>query len=125
MGGYRVKIRLIYLAPMGELTKPNISRLIGGFKQFGSFHLNSLKPDSTTKTNAPNYFLKQLRRYRRKRNIFMQYQWRDYFDYDDGFMMSDEELATIYHFPTKYMKAPAIERAKTGVGGAPDNVPYV
>ncbi len=122
-GGYRVKIRVIYIAPMGELSKPNIGRLIGGFKQFNTYHLNSFKPDPDTKTNGPNYFLKQTRRARRKRDIFLFYQWRDFFSYDDGFMMSGEELATIYHFPSKYMRAPAVERAKAGVGAAPANIP--
>ncbi|KKT93959.1 MAG: hypothetical protein UW94_C0003G0135 [Parcubacteria group bacterium GW2011_GWA2_45_14] len=125
MGGYRVKIRVLYVAPLGQLTKPNISRAIGGFKQFNTYNLNSFKPDPTTKTNGPNYVMKQTRRYRRKREIFLAYQWRDFWGYDEGYMMSDEELATLYHFPTKYSKAPAFERAKAGVGGAPENVPYV
>lgn len=124
-GGYRVKIRVIYIAPLGKLTKPNISRAIGGFKQFNTFNLNSFKPDPDTKTNGPNYVMKQTRRYRRKREIFLSFQWRDFWGYDEGFMMSDEELATLYHFPTKYSKSPAFERAKAGVGGAPENVPYV
>lgn len=123
-GGYRVKIRILYLAPMGKLTKPNISRAIGAFKQFNSYNLNTFRPDPTTKTNAPNYFMKQTRRYRLKREILLQFQWRDFWGYDSGFMLSDEELATIYHFPTKFTRAPAIERAKAGVGSAPANVPY-
>jgi hypothetical protein len=123
-GGYRVKIRILYLAPMGKLTKPNISRAIGGFKQFNAFNLNTFKPDPETKTNAPNYIFKQTRRYRMKREIFLLYQWRDFWGYESGFMLSDEELATLYHFPTKFTRAPSIERAKAGVGGAPENVPY-
>jgi len=39
--------------------------------------------------------------------------------------MSAEELATLYHFPAKYVRAPAVERSKAGLGSAPDNVPYV
>ncbi len=124
-GGYRTKIRVIYIAPKGKLTKPNISRTIGGFKQFNAFNLNTFKPDPETKTNGPNYFLKQSRRYHRKREILLCFQWRDFWGYDSGFMMSDEELATIYHFPTKFTKAPAIERAKAGMGSAPENIPYV
>jgi len=124
-GGYRVKIRVLYLAPMGKLTKPNISRAIGGFKQFNAFNLNTFKPDPDTKTNGPNYLFKKTRRYRRKREVFLYFQWRDFWGYQAGFMMSDEELATLYHFPTKYARAVAIQRAKAGVGGAPENLPYV
>lgn len=124
-GAYKTKIRVIHIAPMGRLHKPNISRAIGAFKQFNTFHLNSFYPDPDTKTNGPNYFMKQWRRYWRKRRVFLNFQWRDFWGADAGFFMCAEELATLYHFPTKYMRAPAIERSKAGMGGAPENVPYV
>lgn len=56
--------------------------------------------------------------------MFLSFQWREIGGYEDGFMLSDEELATIYHLPTKFVRAPAIERAKAGAGGAPENIPY-
>ena len=123
-GGYKTRIRVIHIAPMGQLHKPNISRAIGAFKQFNTFHLNSLAPSPETKTNGPNYILKAWRRYMRKRRILLYFQWRDLFSANEGDMMSAEELATLYHFPAKYMRAPAVERAKAGLGSAPDNVPY-
>lgn len=123
-GGYKTKIRVIHIAPMGQLHKPNISRAIGAFKQFNTFHLNALAPSPETKTNGPNYILKAWRRYMRKRRILLYFQWRDLFSANEGDMMSAAELATLYHFPAKYMRAPAVERAKAGLGSAPDNVPY-
>lgn len=123
-GGYKTKIRVIHIAPMGQLHKPNISRAIGAFKQFNTFHLNSLAPSPETKTNGPNYVLKTWRRHMRKRRILLYFQWRDLFSANEGDMMSAVELATLYHFPAKYMRAPAVERAKAGLGSAPDNVPY-
>jgi hypothetical protein len=124
-GAYKTKIRVIHLAPMGELHKPNISRAIGAFKQFNTYNLNAFKPDPLTKTNGPNYIMKVWRRYWRKRRVLLNFQWRDFWGVDAGFFMSAEELATIYHFPTKYARAPSIERSKAGLGGAPENVPYV
>lgn len=123
-GGYKVKIRLLHLAPIGQLHKPNISRAIGAFKQFNTFNMNAFMPGPDTKTNGPNYIMKQWRRYMRKRRVFLNYQWRDLGKYEDGYMLSAEELATLYHFPVKYVKAPAVERSKAGVGAAPDNLPY-
>lgn len=123
-GGSKVKIRVLYIAPVGKLTKPNISRAIGGFKQFNTFNLNSFRPDPDTKTNGPNYIFKKWRRYWRKRKVLLYFQWRDLGPYKAGQMMSSEEIATIYHFPIKYLKAPAVERAKAGTGGAPENIPY-
>jgi len=124
-GGYKTKIRVLHIAPMGKLHKPNISRALGAFKQFNTFHLNSFMPDPDTKTNAPNYLIKVWRRYWRKRKILLHYQWRDFWGVESGYFMSSEELATLYHFPVKYVRAPAVERAKAGLGSAPENVPYV
>lgn len=123
--GFKAKIRLIYIAPAGKLNKPNISKAIGAFKQFNSFHLNSFKPDPSTKTNGPNYFLKASRRRFRKRIILLNYQWRDFTGDASGQMMTAEELATIYHFPTIYIKAPVVQRASAGLSSPPDNLPYV
>lgn len=123
---FRVKIRVIHIAPPGKLHKPAISLAIGVFKQFADF--NSLFPDSSTKTNGPNYILKQSRRRFRKRRILLLFQWRDLWDNNKnsvGHMMNSEELATLYHFPVKYLKAPAVERATSGLGSAPENIPYV
>lgn len=123
-GGFRTKIRIIYIAPVGQLHKPNISRAIGAFKQFNTFNLNSLMPDGATKTNGPNYFMKASRRAFRERNILLNFQWRDFWGATSGQMMNAEELATLYHFPVKYVQAPGVERSKSGLKSAPDNLPY-
>ncbi len=123
-GGYAAAIRVIYIAPMGQLHKPDISRAIGAFKQFSTFHLNALKPNPKNKSNGPNYIMKERRRYMRKRKIFLHFQWREPAGASRGHMLSAPELATLYHLPGKYMRAPAIERAKAGRGSAPENVPY-
>lgn len=124
-GGYKTKIRVIHIAPPGELHKPNISRAIGALKQFNTFHLNGIKPDEATKTNGPNYVLKQTRRRFRQRRILLYYQWRDFWGYTSGKWLNAEELATLYHFPAKWVKAPLIQRAKAGLQSAPENLPYV
>lgn len=123
-GAFKTKIRIIHLAPIGKLRKPNINRALGTFKQFNTFNLNSFMPDSTTRTNKPDYFLREFRRYQRKRRILLYYQWRDFWGVESGFMLSAEELSTIYHFPAKYFRAPAVERAKAGLGSAPENIPF-
>lgn len=124
-GGFRTKIRVIYIAPPGELHKPNISRAIGAFKQFNTFHLNHILPDKLTKTNGPNFILKQTRRRFRQRSILLKFQWRDFWGIKAGFMMNAEELATLYHFPAKFVKAPLVERAKAGLKSGPENLPYM
>ncbi len=123
--GFKTLIRVIHIAPVGKLHKPNYGKAIGAFKQFNSFHMNSFKPDSATKTNGPNLILKQTRRAYRQRTMLLNYQWRDFWGDKAGYMMNAEELATIYHMPVSYVRAPAIERAAAGAGSPPSNVPYV
>lgn len=122
--GFKVKIRLAHFAPAGKLHKPNISKTIGVFKQFNTAHLNSFYPDPNSKTNGPNYILKQTRRNWRKRKVLLDYQYRDFWGDRSGYMMTAEELATLFHFPSKYGRSPSIERATAGLGSAPDNLPY-
>ncbi|MBI1833850.1 MAG: hypothetical protein HYR90_03400 [Candidatus Andersenbacteria bacterium] len=120
--GFKTKIRVLHIAPAGQLQKPNIGRAFGAFKQFNTFHLNSLKPDSATKSNGPNYIARDSRRALRERKIFLQYQWREIW-YGDGKMFNAEELATLYHFPSKYVKTPGLARSKSGLQAPPDNLP--
>jgi hypothetical protein len=122
--GYKVKMRLIHISPVGQMKKPNIGRGIGTFKQFSAWHLNSIKPDSETKTNGPNFIFRDRRRYFREKSILLNYQWRDFFGTDSGQMMNSEELATVYHFPVKYVSSPSVQRAKAGRQAPPANLPY-
>lgn len=121
---YATKIRLVHIAPVGQMKKPNIGRGIGVFKQFAAIHLNSLKPDPETKTNGPNFINRDRRRLLRERNAFLNYQWRDFFGRGSGQMMNAEELSTLYHFPVKYVSAPGVERSKAGLKTPPSNLPY-
>lgn len=124
---YPTRVRVMYLAPKGQLHKPNVGRALGGFRQFNTFHLNSFKPDPKTKSNGVDYIMKERRRRYRERAILAEYRWRD--PYGTGGMgppmMTAEEIATLYHFPAKWVKAPVLERTKAGTYSAPDNVPYV
>lgn len=119
---FKTKIRALYISPAGKFHKANQSKLIGVFKQFNTFNLNSLKP--VDKTSNPNYFLKKRRRYLLKRQILLQYAGRDFWGDNSGQWFTAEELATLYHFPAKYTRSPSVVRATAGLGSAPDNLPY-
>ncbi|MEK7556565.1 MAG: hypothetical protein AAB538_01165 [Patescibacteria group bacterium] len=121
---YRCMVRLIYIAPKGKLHKPNIGRAIGPFKQF--WGANAFRPDPKTKSNGVDYIMKERRRLYRERTILAEYQWRDPLGMGRGpYMLTAEEVATVYHFPTKWIQAPVLERAKAGTYSAPEEVPYV
>ncbi len=122
--GYKTKIRIVHIAPVGQLKKPNISRGFGVFKQFTAAHLNSFKPDPETKTNGPGFIMKDKRRLRLERYALLNFQWRDFFGTESGQILNAEELATVYHFPVKYVSAPGVDRAKAGHKNPPANLPY-
>lgn len=114
-------VRVIYIAPKGQYFKPNIGRAIGAFKQFQAF-----KPDPFTKSNGVDYFMKDSRRKFRERQILYWYQGRDpKGGPNNGFMMTAEEIATLYHFPSRWIQSPVVTHTKSGTREAPDNVPYV
>lgn len=123
--GFKMKLRLLHISPAGKLVKQSASTGMGVFKQFNTFHMNSLAPDNETKTNGPGFFLKNTRRRFRKRKILLQFQIRDFWGDDSGYWMNAEELATLYHFPIKYVKAPLVQRATSGLGSAPPDIPYI
>lgn len=122
---YHAMVRVVHIAPKGQLHKPNVGRAIGGFKQFNSYHLNGFRPDGKTKSNGVDYIMKERRRKFRERQILAFYQWRDPHSLNGPYMLTAEEIATLYHFPGRWVQAPVLERAKAGVYAAPDNVPYV
>ncbi len=61
------------------------------------------------------------------RQLYFWYKYRSYFfgtplD-QDYFMMTTEELASIWHFPSSQVKTPALERVPSRVSEAPLNLP--
>lgn len=117
---FKVKMRFILVGRRENFDKANVSSFIGGIKQFNDDNLNSLKPDSVSKTFANFVFKKSRLRYR-QRKILRRYRGRS----NDGvrFTMSTEELATVYHLPDMSVVAPALSKVDSRRGGAPGNLP--
>lgn len=125
---YDTRLRYIYLA------KRNV--FFGGakgfgpsfFSQFNTQHLNGLKPwsETITKVQAPDFFTKR-RLYLRKRNLFKNYVDRSgAFDPFPGgtFILSSEELATIFHFPgIEVAPTQSLKRIETKRGAPPVTLP--
>ncbi|OGI17502.1 MAG: hypothetical protein A3J63_04385 [Candidatus Moranbacteria bacterium RIFCSPHIGHO2_02_FULL_40_12b] len=117
---YSTKMRFLYLGKREVFDKAHVSSFVGSIKQFADFNLNSFKPYENSKTIA-NYILTKSRLRYRQRKIFRRYRDRD----TDGakFILSSEELATVYHFPYKSVVAPSITKAVSKRGQAPANLP--
>lgn len=117
---FKTKMRFLYLGKRETFDKAHVSTFIGGLKQFADLNLNGFKPNDDSKTYA-NFVMTESRLRYRQRKIFRRYKDRD----ADGakFVLSSEELATVFHFPFKTVSAPAIARVESRRGGAPINLP--
>ncbi len=130
----KTAIRFIYLGKRESFVKSRL-RLVFGF--FGSFTLassNMLKPlgqPTITKIKKsfflPINLLRRRRGYLRKRNLFKKYKRRisPFYPRPGGtFILSIEELATLFHFPGKGVTpAPFVERVETKKKRPPIDLP--
>ncbi len=120
---FKTKVRYIYVGRRENFDKPTgVSGFIGGIKQFNDQNLNSFKPNNATKTKAEFVFVDSRTRYMQRR-IFRRYVERDPQPYDVRFLLSTEELATIFHIPDMAVTAPTLSRVAAKRGGAPTNLP--
>lgn len=120
---YKIKMRYIYIGRRDGFSKTTgVSSFIGGIKQFNDLSLNSMVPDDLTKTYA-SYIMTESRTRYRQRKIFRRYISRDSDDQSNRFLLSSEELATLFHIPDMAVVAPALTRVVAKRGGAPANLP--
>jgi hypothetical protein len=110
---YNTKIRLMYICPKKEYDKGRRFELIGALRLFspggGSGTHNTLKPDTSVWTTVDPYFsenfegpvLKRKIRYR-KYWFLRGYKNRSIYVGSPKFLLSTEEIATLYHFPITF-----------------------
>ncbi|MBP9698112.1 MAG: hypothetical protein KBD65_02895 [Candidatus Moranbacteria bacterium] len=120
---FKTRMRHVYVGRREAFNKPTgVSSFIGAIKQFNDFNLNSVKPDDNSKTYASYIFAEERLRYRQRR-LFRRYATRDSDPQSSRFMLSSEELATVFHIPDMAVMAPTLTRVAARRGGAPMNLP--
>lgn len=117
---FETKICWAYLGKNDVFSKANVGAIMGVFNQFASLSLNGFKPDKRTTTKAA-YLFARVRKALRQRRIFRFLRTRSF--QERGFILNIEELATIFHFPTAAVEAPATPRIEAKRGGAPSGLP--
>lgn len=141
--GFDAHIRGLYIAKkdmFGGLAGTRAPSLIGAFRQYASGDLNGFKPDKATKFEAWEDLLGR-KLFKRKKDYLDAYKARAHFygsfDFfspssyfttpnDSGgkpFILSTEELATIFHLPGKVVEAPSFNRINTTKSEPPSNLP--
>jgi len=124
--GFDTGIRTIYLAK-GKAFRPEmISGMVGVFKQFNSNALNGFGISSATDFNYPWQDYKGIRLATKKAKIFNAYVRRSWFHppyKKNWFVLNQEELATLFHFPGRVAETPSLERIESKRSEPPPNLP--
>jgi hypothetical protein len=114
------------VAEKGTMNKAiGVNGVIGAIKQWTDMNANGLKPDlKTTGTNSPQYILIDYRRNSRRNWLLGGYIQRDMVRGSKAKPMCSEELASLWHFPSMYVKAPLLKRTDFTKVAAPVGLPF-
>jgi hypothetical protein len=122
-------VRGMYVAKQEVFNSANIGGLMGVVKQYGSPDLNGFKPGFSTSVDYPWQDFRGKRVAKWKKQLFDAYKHRSYFypPYKDfkspSYVLTTEELATLWHFPGGVAGTPTFSRVTSKKGEAPSNLP--
>lgn len=107
--GFETKMRVIVSTGSAALSQARLSSLVASFKQFASANLNSFMADPSSPLPA---------------KMLPEYQKR-YFAEDEKntYILTTEEVASIFHLPNITVETPAIAWARAKKGEPPLNLP--
>jgi hypothetical protein len=124
-----IGIRGIYIAEHEHFDGTNIPALIGVWQAFGAPGYNSITIDGSRWQPIFDYPWQDFNGYRenkKKVEIIDAYRRRSWFHppYEfHNFMMTSEELATLFHLPGTVAQTPTIQRVTSTRAQAPANLP--
>lgn len=120
-------IRGIYIADKDRFNPINITGLTGAFKAFSSQALNGFKPArGLTIFSYPWQDYADIRKNKVKADLIDAYKKRSYFfppAQSPSFILTTEELATLFHFPGQAVGTPSFTRIPSRKAEAPSNLP--
>ena len=124
---FDVGMRGMYISTSDAFDGSKISGFLGMFKQFGSENLNGFKPSGGMTEYANFPWESAQDKVHTKMAILDSYKRRSFFhpphDYEKPFVLSTEELATIFRMPSQVVQTPSLPRIQTSTGEAPSNLP--
>ena len=122
-------IRCIYVAPQDIFDRTRGMGIIGSMRQFGSSNLNGIKPLWFSGLTHSWQDFNDVRKRYRLSTLINAYKRRSFFEdpykHLNGkpYVLSTEEVATIFHFPGAVATTPTLMRAPTKKAEAPANLP--
>jgi len=129
---FEVGFRAMYIARPDAFRPANIAGLIGSVRQYGSANLNGFKPGFKTNFDYKYQDISGNRLKGLKNKFFDNYINRSYF-YDvkldraekekKPFVLTAEELATMFRFPGRVSETVTLERIEATKAEPPTNLP--
>jgi len=123
-------IRATYFGEKDVHNPANIGGLLGTFLQFNSQTLNGFKPGFSAKPDYPWQDFRGAKRKNNEERLLEAYKRRSFFNTPfknfngKPFVLSTEELATLFHFPSYVVAAtPTLARVPSKRTEAPPNLP--
>jgi len=120
-------IRVIYMARNENFSGINIGSVVKFFDAYNQPNYNAIMPTrGSSDFDYPWQDWNSIRENRVRRNLFFRYKHRAYFyvPYDQvPTLLTTEELATIWHFPSSVVQTPALDRVPSRRSEAPVNLP--
>jgi len=119
--GFKTKIRLVYVARK-EVFKPTrvVNSFTGALNLFNIPSSNGLLPKYLT---SVEYFFKEKRSNYRKNLLMYAYKKRQKNMGKKAYVLNIEELATIWHLPMSYVKAPLLQKSQAKLAEPPAGLP--
>lgn len=124
--GYLAKLRAVYIGKKEVFKKTRAAHpFIGAVKQFNTVDLNSLKPELSKTGTSGGIILFKKQRLNKRRNVLLAaYRDRDPTVPMSPYVLNNEELATLWHFPTIEIKAPLVKKTEAKKSEPPISLPY-
>lgn len=122
---FDVGIRAVYIFKKDAFRLGNIFGLLGFMRPFNHETLNGFKPKNGTGYIYPWQDFRKIREKRARRIMFSAYINREYFGMRGRkhFVLTTEELATIFRFPGRVTETPSLERIEAVKSEPPVNLP--
>ncbi len=122
--GFKTKMRFLYIAEKDKYNpRAPVSTFEGGILQFRGNDINGLRFGTGNVMTRGPYLFRQLRVDKRKSNLMKAYQFRHWVRGFKEYILTTEELATVYHFPTLEVKAPLVNKVEARVSEPPIGLP--
>lgn len=121
---FQTKFRFVYIAPKEVMHSYRVvGSVFGAVKQFNTLDLNAFKAGRLTVSSGPDYVFIQRRRNARKNRMMLGAKHRSNWSGEAPSVLSNVELATIFHFPAEQVRAPLVSKAEAKKAEPPARLP--